>query len=336
VESKSKLLAVGCLFACISLILAQPALSQRVVFNGIRVRFSKSGADRRLIESSGSLIFDDTARKVIVESVKPLQIGYDDIAQVVFDRVNRIQERSAAKEIGYGTVTDIIGTAGPLGKVIKRTPEVYSRVRPLSTLTNFWMEIEIKMPGGSLQPALIELRQQDSTQVVAKAQQIFGKDVHMPDSLQIGHEIGKKTLKDAKAKHQVTVDRRNHPIPEIRPDKALVVVACPAVYIPGSVAWQFKLHANDSVIAVNKIGTYSFAYLDPGEYVFASQAGFLGANANGFKMILEAGGDYYFFQNVLEGYSTGRYSTGLSRQAKEIVMYEVQGSYYSDWKRKAP
>ena len=48
-------------------------------------------------------------------------------------------------------------------------------------------------------------------------------------------------------------------------------------------------------------------------------------------MRLEAGGDYYFFQNIFDGYRTG-----LSRQAKEIVMYEVEGSYHSDWKRKTP
>ena len=33
---------------------------------------------------------------------------------------------------------------------------------------------------------------------------------------------------------------------------------------------QYKLHANDKVVAVNKPGTYIFAYLDPGEYVLAS------------------------------------------------------------------
>ena len=84
------------------------------------------------------------------------------------------------------------------------------------------------------------------------------------------------------------------------------------------------------MIAVNEPGTYSFAYLDPGEYVLASQA----ENANGFKMVLEAGRDYFFFQNALTGIFKNR--TVLSRNAKEIVMYEVQGSYYSSWKQKTP
>ena len=39
------------------LLLAQPAWSQRAVFSGVQIRFSKSGKDRKLIESSGSLIY---------------------------------------------------------------------------------------------------------------------------------------------------------------------------------------------------------------------------------------------------------------------------------------
>jgi hypothetical protein len=82
------------------------------------------------------------------------------------------------------------------------------------------------------------------------------------------------------------------------------------------------------VVAVNKPGTYSFAYLDPGEYVLASQA----ENANGFKLTLEAGKDYYLLQNTFLGALKAR--TSLSQQSKEIVLHEISGAGYADWKRK--
>jgi hypothetical protein len=80
--------------------------------------------------------------------------------------------------------------------------------------------------------------------------------------------------------------KQTHPTPEIKSDKALVVVVCPspAARYSGK-GNQVKLHANDHVVVVNKMGTYGFAYLDPGEYLLVSQT----ENASGFQMKLEAG-----------------------------------------------
>ena len=107
------------------------------------------------------------------------------------------------------------------------------------------------------------------------------------------------------------------------------MVVCPplAARFEG-MGYQNKLHANDQVVAINRMGTYSFAYLDPGEYLLAAQT----ENASGFRMKLEAGKDYYFLQNVFMGAWKNR--TTLSRHTKELVMYELQGAYFSDWKRK--
>jgi hypothetical protein len=88
------------------------------------------------------------------------------------------------------------------------------------------------------------------------------------------------------------------------------------------------LHANDNVVAVNRAGTYSFAYLDPGKYKLVSQS----ENANGFEMQLEAGKEYYFLQNTFQG--ALKWDTGLSRNSPELVMYELNGAYYSRWKQK--
>ena len=89
-----------------------------------------------------------------------------------------------------------------------------------------------------------------------------------------------------------------------------------------------KTASNDKVVAVNKMGTYGFAYLDPGEYVLASQS----ENASAIKLNLEAGKEYYFLQNTFMGAWKAR--TGLSQQSKEIVLHEMSGAEYADWKRK--
>jgi hypothetical protein len=89
-----------------------------------------------------------------------------------------------------------------------------------------------------------------------------------------------------------------------------------------------KLHANGHVIAVNKQGTYTYAYLDPGEYLLAAQA----ENASGFRMKMEAGNDYYLLQGILMGNWKGRAT--LSRHSREYVLFEASGAYLSDWKRK--
>lgn len=132
-----------------------------------------------------------------------------------------------------------------------------------------------------------------------------------------------------KSKHAVRIDKHDHPLPEPKLDKATVVVDCPplaARYAGRGI--QFKLHANGRVVAVNKWGTYSFAYLDPGKYRLASQS----ENAYGFDLELEAGKTYYFLQNTYQGVLKSE--TSLTRESPELVMFLVDGSYYSDWKRK--
>jgi hypothetical protein len=109
----------------------------------------------------------------------------------------------------------------------------------------------------------------------------------------------------------------------VKADKATIVVVCPplAARYEGK-GNQFKLHANDQVIAVNREGTYSFAYLDPGKYRLVSHS----ENAKGFEMELQAGQTYYFLQNIFMGVWKGQ--TMLSRNSEELAMYLVDGSYF--------
>ena len=313
-------------FLYVVLFLAEPATAQRVAFNDVRIRFNTN--DRKQVESPASLIFDDTSRKVLVESgQKPIQINYGDVVQVIFDWRLHIHRRGAATQIGLGTVVDVYRKSGGRGsESIGRTIDDRLAATEKKELTSRVMMIQTKTLG-SVSPFAIDIGIDDANAVIAKAKQIFGMNIYIPD-VQIGYEFDKKSLPAAKTKHTVTIGK-GHPEPQVRPDKALIVVACPKVDIPGSSGWQMKLHANDSVIAVNKPGTYSFAYVDPGEYLLASQAGFVGGNVNGFKMKLEAGGDYYLLQNI-----TVDHRTVLSGNPKPIVLLEIGGASFSEWKQR--
>jgi hypothetical protein len=141
--------------------------------------------------------------------------------------------------------------------------------------------------------------------------------------------VEKDELKALQSKQTLKVDKQNHPLPDLKDDKATVVVVCPPLAARDSGKGnQFKLHANGQVVAVNREGTYTFAYLDPGKYRLVSKA----ENASGFEMELEAGREYFFLQNVFQG--VFKAETTLSRNSPELVKYLVDGSYFSDWKPK--
>ena len=93
----------------------------------------------------------------------------------------------------------------------------------------------------------------------------------------------------------------------------------------------YKVYANNEVVAVNRIGTYSFAYLEPGEYMLASWTAGKG-NLGGLKLRVDAGKEYYFYQDFIGGW--GPSDTTLSMHSKELVSYEIGGAAFSGWSRK--
>lgn len=282
---------------------------EKADFNGpVKIRFSKSATDRRLVDKDAVFSLDSTTGKLTVRNPEhPLDVKYDDIQKVVFDVSTRMRGGALSQGIG--------GLAGAA---------IASK-----HVSHYWCYIEYKTADGSPHQYMVEFPKDESPQAIDKVKVALGDKVTVAEFEETEATIEKNTLKDVQSKHELKVDEKNHPMPELKPDKALVVVVCPplAARFEGK-GTQFKLHANDQVIAVNKWGTYSFAYLDPGEYELASQS----ENASGFKMNLEAGKDYYFLQDTFMGAWKAR--TALTRHSKELVMYELEGAYFSDWKRK--
>ncbi len=281
--------------------------AQQTTFDKVKVRYNKSGDDVRLVDKNVDLILDDGAKKLIVRgSDRPIEINYDDVTKVVLETTRHMRGGALSQMVG-----GLAGAAIASKKV-----------------QDYWCYIEYKQSDGSVQPYLMEVAKEVSDQVVDKMRATFGDRVVLAEFPE-AEEVDKNTLAALQTKHEVEVDKKNRPMPELKPDQALVVVVCPplAARYAGK-GNQFKLHANDRVIAVNKMGTYSFAYVDPGEYLLVSQT----ENASGIKVKLEAGKDYYFLQNTFMG--TWKAKTGLSQHTKELVTYEMNGAWHSDWKQK--
>jgi hypothetical protein len=291
----------------LSVLLSAFCSAQPITFSKVKVRFSKP-ADRRMVDKDVDLTFDDAGKQLITRGeYLPITVPYDQVQKVVFD-VSRHMRGGAMSQVVGG----VVGAAMAAQRV-----------------NDYWMYIEYKDKDGSIRPYLMEIDKENAEAVIKKAEAAFAGRVTVTAFPELASDIEKNTLKDLQSKHEMEPNKRDHPMPEMKADKALVVVACPSLAARYSgKGIQFKFHANDQVVAVNKWGTYSSVYLEPGEYTLTSQT----ENASGLKIKLEAGKDYYFLQNTFMG--AWKAKTGLSRHAKELVMYEVEGAYFSDWKRK--
>jgi hypothetical protein len=276
--------------------------SETTKFEEVKIRRHKSAEKRQLVDKIGVLSFDDDARKLTFwsEAGDNFAVPYSDITKVVFD-------------------SDTHGAAW-IASV-----HVHDR----------WLYLEYRQ-GDHSEKVLLKLPREIYDKVTAKSQSLFGERVTITNYPEKGESIvdkdgdtDKSRIPDWKSKYSVKLDRTARPLPEVKSDKATIVVVCPPLIARETgYGAESKLHANGKVIAVNEMGTYNIAYVDPGKYSLIAQA----QNANGFEMDLEAGKTYYFIQEMVIG-AFGRILTMLSRNSPEVVMYLVDGAYFSDWKR---
>ena len=275
----------------------------------------KSLADRTLVSELGTLTFDDNRRTIMFkdDANDKLVVPYDSVDKALFETTEHMR--------GMTPVSFLAGAIPFAGMVAG--PAVAGH-----HVSDDWFYLEYGSDPHR-EKVLLQLPQDKFASVINKANNLFEAKVIKAEYVVKGEQFDPSKLPRHKEKDELKIDKRNHPLPEIKPDKAVVVVLCPPVrggY--DGLKYQFKVHANDEVIAVNKWGTYSFAYLDPGKYRLASQS----ENAYWFEMELEAGKSYYFLQNTFQGVVKNQAS--LTRNSPELVSYLIDGSYYSDWRRK--
>ncbi len=297
------------LSVCLLFVLLCCFADAQQVFNKIKVRFNKSAKDPVLVDKDVDLVFNDVAKHLSVRGLHhPLEVDYGDIRRAVFD---------VSTHMRGGGLSQVVG--GMTGGAIAS-----------KKVSDYWFYLEYAKPDGSVGYHMLEVDKDHADEVMDKVKQAIGEDkVNVARFEEKEAKIEKDTLKDLQSKHDLKVDKTQRPIPQVQPDKALVVFACPPLAARhAGKGNQYKIHANDQVIAVNKMGTYYFTYLEPGEYRLVSQT----ENASGFTMVLEAGKDYYFLQNTFMGAWKAR--TSLSRQTRELVMHEISGACWANWTRK--
>lgn len=276
--------------------------AQEVAFPDVKVRFSRS-KDRLLVEKGADLVFDDAGKRLIVKSSdRPANVPYDKVRRIQLERSIRGTDPSLA--IAFG---------GLVGAAIHDDTKLAS-----------WAYIEAE----DLQPLLVMIGKDSTARFREKVKEVFGDRVATVEYREAADKIEKNTLKEAKASYDVRADKQQHPMPEVKADKALIVIACPPINTRYSGKGNAKIYLDESVVAANEMGSYTFFYAEPGEHTLIPEMG----NASAIRMKFEAGKDYYFLQNTSIGWTSPQ--TLLTRQSKELVMYEVGGSYFASWKKK--
>lgn len=222
--------------------------TQPAIFRDVMVRQHKSEKDLRLVDKGADLAFDDKASKLIIKTDRPHEVSYDAVQRVIFEVTQHM------RGMNKGGLFATLGGGAIVGGLVAG-----------KKVKDYLCYIELRLPGGGTQPLVLEIGKDSSEQVMAKMKTLFADRVTAPE-YQLGDKLGEETLKDLQSKHEVKVIKAARSLPEIKPDKALVVVVCPT---PSARAAgkgnQSKLHAGDRVIAVNKMGTWTFGYVDPGE-----------------------------------------------------------------------
>lgn len=268
-------------------------------FKKVSFRCPRGKKDNRLTSKDVHLIVDEAAGKLALKYVyepdaKPVEVKLADITKMTFEATP------------HGR--DVFPLGGVIGMAVAS-----------KTVSDYWCFFKHNTPEGE-RPALLEIDKGSSQKVIDVMRRLLGERVSEPAS-RVGGDFDKKTLAELDAKYTVTFPKL-HPIPEKRPDSALIV----AVFPTGSMAATalHKLHANDKVILANVSGTYSFAYLPPGEYLFASQCG----TANGMKLKVDAGSAYYFVQSARASLKSMHEGALLSQNSEDLVLYEVAAARY--------
>lgn len=291
---------------------------ETTTFDHVKIRRHKDTDERQLVDKVGVLTFNDDAQKLTFDSRADdtFAVPYGDVYRIVFDETTHMRGGWPANLLLAGGMPGLVARNAITGAHVQ----------------DHWLYLKYSHDGHP-QQALLVVPGDLTEKAIVKAKETFGDRVIVADypekgkEIEKNNEIDKSRVPDLKSKHKIIVDRTNHPLPEVKPDKATIVVVCPPLAARNTGhGYQVKLHANGKVIAVNKMGTYSIAYVDPGKYSLISQS----ENANGFDMELEAGKTYYFLQTTFQGIKD---QTLLSRNSPEVVMYLLDGSYFSDWKR---
>lgn len=298
---------------------AVPASSTAQVqsFPDVRVRFVKP-TDREMLEEDADLTIDMGARRIRVKSSdRPLDIGFDDVQQAV------IELDTLGRKAGFAaSIAGLIAGGILFGNSVTTAID-----KPFDN--DHFLHLRYRKVDGSNAEYGLVIGRASVPKALPTLQAAFGDRLMVPVFTEKVEAMDKGKLPPVKdAFHYLNTDRV-HPLPELRPDKALVVVVTPATIMrrfgPGKPNGITPLYANGALVGVSSAGCYTFFHLDPGETFLVSQT----HDVVGLRLNLKAGEAYYLTQTL---YAKGiRLQSFLTRHSSELVMYEVAGSLWSEW-----
>ena len=305
---------VGLMVACFLLLASAPAAAQ--TFSDVKVRFAKSN-EREMDEKGADLTLDPAARRLRVKSgERPLDVAYDDVQKIV------VEVDTLGRKSGFGASFLGMFAGGLLfGNAIATSID-----KPFDN--DHFIYLAYKKTDGSPADYGLVIGKESVPQALRALRQAFGEKVEVPTFAEKVEDLDKKQFPSDKSRVRHISTAKSHPLPELRPDAALVVMVTPSTIMRRFAEKHYgiaRVYANNKLVAVTSPGAYLYFYLEPGEYLLASET----FDVTGLRMKVEAGKDYYLSQTL---YAKGiRLRSFLTRHSKELVMYEVGGSLWSDW-----
>ena len=291
--------------------------AETVAFNHVRIHRHRGPQGRKLADRDGVLTFDDVNGKITFQNIMwdrfdeqiKFEAPYDSVTRLVFDSTTHKRGEGKFAALNFASIGGMVAAS----------------VIGAKSIQDDWLYIEYK-EGDHTESVLLMLPSDSLANVEHKAADLFDGRVVVSAFPEHSEEIPQNQLRspEFKSRYDVKLNKKDHPLPLEKADKATIIVVCPMVGLDFGHGSHVKLHANDRVVAVNEMGTYSFAYVDPGKYRLVSRSP---DNNSGLEIDLEAGKTYYFVQNSL---SRGR--TVLSRNSGELVRYLASDTYLSEWK----
>ncbi len=312
-------------------------LAQAQTPTKIKLRFKDETRDPKKaqqVDLDATLSLDDAARRLVVtpKNRPGRELKYDDVEKII------IELDSHAGNIGFG--------AGLLGLVVGGMALGGHVAAAVDNPIKANHVVYIEPRGGDASAAtgskpaalMLVLGKDEAPAGLQRLKAAFGDRIVLPAFEEAPEQLDKKLYKSS-GDLQVRGHAQEHRLPELRPDKALVVVASP---LGGSfqpveknkwTPFYATILADDQLVAVNSPGSYSFFYLDPGEYLLLSEAmvGKRLQNVTGLRIKVEAGKDYYLMQTIYIG---GGIKSFLTRHSKEVVMQEVSELLWAEWRVK--
>lgn len=297
----------------------------------VKVWDNKNKSERRLVTRDATLVIDSAGRRLIIrEADKSLELNFDRVLRVIADTTCHMRGGRLGRGFGAG----FGGVAGALAK-----DSIEKKI-----VNDYWLYLEYIDTEGHPDRRLLEIEKESAaaTDGVIAAQ--LGDKFVQAGYPEKQEQFDRNKLQEFKLKHDLTMDPKSHPLPEAKPGQALMVMVSPALegFARGNpsaasflfrgnspMSGHFKVYANGKVIGINRLGTYCFAYLDPGEYDLVSLVS-QNKKAQGFRMKLEGGQIYYFLQLP---FAAGQ-EVQLTRHPPELVMFLLGGSEYCQWKVK--